>query len=91
MPPAIIVVSRALKICRDRQGAGGKDDLQFIRQQRLHRRCTAFQSEILSIEAVLLKNLFLVRRPDHGMNRGRKTAAGDAEFVLRGALAGAGP
>jgi hypothetical protein len=59
--------------------------MQFVGEQRLHRRRAAFQSEILAIQTVFLENLFLVRGPGDRVNGGRETAAGDTELLLSAA------
>ena len=73
----------ALQVGGDGQSADGKDDLQFVSQQRLHSWSATLQRKVLAVQAVFLKELLLIGEPQERMDRRRKTAAGNTELLLR--------
>ena len=72
----------ALQIGGHRQGSGGKCRLGFIGQERLHRHGAVLYGQILEIEPILLKDLFLIADPQYGMDRRAKAAANRAKAIL---------
>jgi len=70
-----------LQVSGDNRDARGKKNLDVIREQHLHAQPAGVEREIFHVEAILLKKLFFVGRPKHGVNRRGKTAACRAHAV----------
>ena len=74
----------SLKIGRDREGAGGENHLQLVRQQRLHPDGAALQRDVFGIQSVFLEDLGVIGARQNGVDGGAEAAVGGAKFLQLG-------
>ena len=69
----------ALQVGRDRQCAGGEENLNFVGEQRLHAESAALQRDVFRLQAVLLKDLGVICPGQNRIDCRAEAAVGGAE------------